>query len=113
MLVQMVLMVGLSLFLATMNIFFRDIGPMVTILLMLWFWMTPIVYDAAIVPRAFRALIRLNPAYYMVEPYRSVISRGEAPNPLHLVVFVACALAAFLFGRWVFGRLKYDIADVV
>ena len=99
--------------LATMNIFFRDIGPMITILLMLWFWMTPIVYDVKIVPKAFRAIIRLNPAYYMVEPYRAIISRGEAPNPLHLAIFAGCAIAAFALGRWVFERLKYDIADVV
>lgn len=110
---QMVLMMGLSLFLATMNIFFRDMGPMVTILLMLWFWMTPIVYPLQIVPATFRFVVKLNPAYYMVEPYRDILAFGRAPAPLHLIIFAACALLSFVLGRAVFERLKYDIADVV
>lgn len=110
---QMVFMTGLSLFLATMNIFFRDIGPMVTILLMVWFWLTPIVYPLAIVPEAFQVLVRLNPAYHLIEPFRAVLAYGRAPDPLNVVVFACWAGAAYGFGTLVFERLKYDIADVV
>jgi len=110
---QMVFMTGISLFVATMNIFLRDIGPVVTILLMVWFWMTPIVYPLSIVPAAFQFIVKLNPTYYMVETFRSVLAYGRAPVAWHLAAFAGWAATSYLFGVLVFERLKYDIADVV
>ena len=113
MLFEMVFMAGLSLLLATVNIFLRDIGPMVTILLMVWFWLTPIVYPLGIVPEAFRFVVQLNPAYYMVESFRSVLAYGSAPALWQLAAFAGWSVAAYACGTAVFERLKYEIADVV
>lgn len=113
MVMQMVFMTGISLFVATVNIFLRDIAPLVTTLLWVWFWLTPIVYPLKILPEAFRVVVYLNPVYYMVETYRSVLVYGQAPETWHLVEFAGWAAVSYVFGRFVFGRLRYDIADAV
>lgn len=110
---QMVFMTGISLLLATLNIFLRDIAPLVTTLLWVWFWLTPIVYPLKILPEALRLVVYLNPAYYMVETFRSVLAYGQAPAVWHLVEFAGWAAVSYVFGMLVFERLKYEIADVV
>jgi len=61
--------IGLGISLGVLNVFFRDVGQLFGIVLQFWFWLTPIVYPATILPESVRALMRLNP---MAKSYRCI-----------------------------------------
>lgn len=97
---------GLGLALSILNVFFRDIGHLLGVLLMLWFWVTPIFYSLDMVPMRFRWLCNLNPMTTFVIFYREVIFRGNTP---HLSIFIGAFLWAsfsLLLSLMLFSNLE-------
>src|SRR5262249_34869449 len=94
---------GIGLFLGTLNVFVRDIGQVVSVLIQFWFWMTPIVYPLSIVPPAFRSTLALNPVLPLVVGYQNVLLYKTAPPAqltwVAMVVVVMLAAAVFVFRR--------------
>jgi lipopolysaccharide transport system permease protein len=94
---------GIGLFLGTLNVFARDIGQVLSVLIQFWFWMTPIVYPISIVPAAFRSTLAFNPVVPLVVGYQNVLLYRTAPpaqlTGLALVVLVVLAAAMFVFRR--------------
>jgi lipopolysaccharide transport system permease protein len=103
---------GLGLLLGTLNVFARDIGQVMAVVLQFWFWVTPIVYPVAIVPEAFRATLTINPVAPLVMAYHDVIVFGKAPAPgLWVVAVVAVVLLAFALV--VFRRASAELVDAL
>ncbi|HLV01515.1 MAG TPA: ABC transporter permease, partial [Acidobacteriota bacterium] len=93
-----VLTLGLGWALAALQVFLRDTAQVMSVLLVFWFWFTPIFYATDRVPEPFRPLILANPLTYIVEGYRALLLAGsEFPINILLVVS-AYALAAFVIG---------------
>jgi lipopolysaccharide transport system permease protein len=103
-LIQVALAAGIGTIAGVLNVFFRDVGQFVNILLQFWFWFTPIVYSAATLPQSVRPLIRFNPAAALAEAYQGIYVYGNAPNWHSLwhvaaLAAVVCAVALLLFRR--------------
>ncbi len=101
---QLLFALGLGLLLGVLNVFFRDVGQFVGVLLQFWFWLTPIVYSAAILPERARAWLALNPLTALVDAYQRLLLTGAWPDwaafGWHLAGTLAlCGLAAFAFDR--------------
>lgn len=96
------LAVGISL--GIINVFLRDVGQIVPILLQLGFWLTPIVYVVEMIPEKFRFIIYLSPMTGIIKAYQSVMVFGETPD-LKLLVYpfvfmlVMVGIATVLFRR--------------
>src|SRR6201989_849674 len=90
---------GLGLLLGVLNVFVRDIGQVMTVVLQLWFWITPIVYMPNILPQGFGRIIEANPMYYIVSSFQSVLLYGRAPAlmPLLLTMIGSIVLLALSF----------------
>ena len=98
------LSLGLGLILGTLNVFVRDIGQIVPVVLQMMFWLTPIVYPKNIVPEEYREWLAFNPMINIVEAYHSVIVYGRAPDleslaTVIIAAFVLCALSLLMFRR--------------
>jgi lipopolysaccharide transport system permease protein len=102
---------GLGLWLATFNVFMRDIKEAFNILFQVWFWFTPIVYPIVILPDQFRNYLYFNPAVAKVDSYHSVFVYTQAPNFVALGITAAVGCALTLSGLWVFGKLEKDVRD--
>lgn len=111
-LIQTLLMMGLSLLLSTFNLFYRDIQYLTNLLLMIWMYMTPIVYPLSLVPEKFVALYKLNPMVGIVEGYRSAIF-GTPFETSSIYWSAIVALLAFIIGYLVFKRSEKVFADIV
>ena len=103
-LVQTLLAVGIGMIAGILNVFFRDVGHFVTIVLQFWFWLTPIVYPAAIMPEDLRGLLAWNPMAPLIQAWQDVLLKGAAPDwaglaPVALLALLLCALALCLFRR--------------
>ncbi len=102
---------GLGISLGVINVFFRDVGHFFAVILQFWFWLTPIVYSAEIVPEKFRYLIELNPLLPIIEASQTIFiqNRMVALNEL-LVPFLAGS-ALCLFGLIQFKKRAGEMVD--
>ena len=110
---QLLFALGASWLIASLGVFLRDITQGITLLLMAWMYLTPIIYPESIVPDRFRAIMNLNPFTALVRSYRRIFLEGAPPDWTGLAYFTAFALVIFIFGYWWFARTRKSFADVV
>lgn len=110
-LVQVLLAIGLAMIVGVLNVFFRDVGQFVTIAMQFWFWLTPIVYPASILPQEIRAALAWNPMVPLIEAYQAILVHGAAPDwgPIGLVALLALLLCAF--GMRLFRKRAGEMVD--
>ena len=110
---QLLLVLGASWLMASLGVFLRDITQGVSLVLMAWMYMTPIIYPESIIPAQYRRLIDLNPFTSLVRSYRRIFLDGQNPDWAGLMYFTVVAVAMFFFGYWWFARTRKNFADVV
>ena len=110
-LIQQAFALGFGVFLGTLNVFFRDIGHFVGIILQFWFWLTPIVYPISILPEQLQSLIRINPMAQIIISYQNIILQNKWPVWDRLELHIALAIVSLLLGAFIFLRLSGDIVD--
>jgi lipopolysaccharide transport system permease protein len=110
-LVQQALAVGLGLLLGVSNVFFRDVGQAVGIILQFWFWLTPIVYPVNTVPEAVSGLIMWNPLYPLVASYQRIIVDHQWPVWSHLWPVCIMAIVAAVISETLFRHLAGAMVD--
>lgn len=110
-----VLALGLGWLLAAVNVFQRDVGQSLTMVLNFWFWATPIVWSIDMLPERWRPLMNLNPVYHVVESYRAALlyDRPVWHDITQLSLFWVMALILGICGAYVFRRLKPEFADMM
>ena len=112
-LIQLIIMTGLTLGAAAINVFYRDIGQMVPVLLQIWMYACPIVYPVSVVPERFRALYMLNPMAVVINGYRQVILQGQWPNWNEVGLATTISLVILVAGYLIFKRLENQFADII
>jgi lipopolysaccharide transport system permease protein len=110
--IQLSLSLGLGLFGAALNVFFRDIKHVITLVLQLWFYATPIIYPSTLVPTRFHTIYFLNPMAGVIESYRSILLDGALPTS-NLLLSAVVSMLILVFGYWFFRRVKHLFADVI
>jgi len=110
--VQILLVIGLGLITSAVNVFFRDIQPLLTLVIQLWFYASPIIYPVSLVPEKWRLLYFLNPMAGILESYRAVLLYQRLPDSTFLFA-AAEAVLLLAFGYWLFKRLEFQFADII
>jgi lipopolysaccharide transport system permease protein len=109
---QLMLMIGLGLTFAAMNVFFRDMQSLLALGLQLWFYASPIIYPASLVPEAYRSLYFMNPMAGILQSYRDVLLLSAPPG--HYLGYAALSsITIFLLGYWLFKRVESTFADII
>ncbi len=85
---------SLGLFFGIINVFIRDVGQLIAVIMQFWFWLTPVVYMLSIVPEKFHSLFLLNPMTGIIMGYQNVILYEKAPD-LNLLIYPT--IFAFIF----------------
>jgi lipopolysaccharide transport system permease protein len=113
-LTQLLLTAGLGYFTAGLTVFLRDIPQTLSIILNLWFYMTPIVYPASSIPENFRGWIFwLNPIATIAEVYRDIVLVGKIEHWSEWGVTAVVSTLVFWLGIKVYQRLRPAFADVL
>lgn len=104
---------GLAWLLSALNVFLRDIGQVLGVIVNLWFFFTPIVYPPEMVPESLRVWLDLNPMLHAVEGYRAALLGGAPPNASGLGLLFGTGAVVFIAGGALFRKLKPAFADVL
>lgn len=108
---QQAFALGLGICLGTVNVFFRDVAHAVAVSLQFWFWLTPIIYPATVLPETAARLVRLNPLYGPIGAYQQIVLVGDWPSWPVAIVPALAALGALAAGLTVFQRLSGEMVD--
>ncbi len=108
---EFALIFSLSLFLASLNVKYRDFSQIWEIVLQLGFFVSPIVYDESLVPSNYRFLYSLNPITRLIQATRQLFFEHLLPSGLDVFVILSITAALFLGGLAVFSLLQARFAE--
>ncbi|HEX3596604.1 MAG TPA: ABC transporter permease [Polyangiaceae bacterium] len=112
-LLEVTVLIGLGLMTSALNARYRDVLYLVTSVLTVGFWATPILYASTMAPEWVRPFFMLNPMGFVIESARAIIMKGHFPSALYLGAVTAEALAVLAVGAAVFRRQGRKVADYV
>lgn len=98
--------VGISLILSSMNVFFRDIKHLYSILLTLLVYLTAIYYPIEIVPDSFRNILNYNPIYIFISYARNIVLYGISPNLTDNLLCCFLSFTVFIVGIKIFNKTE-------
>jgi lipopolysaccharide transport system permease protein len=104
---------GIGLLLGTFNVFMRDLGEAVPVVLQVAFWLTPIVYPLNIIPEGRQHWLDLNPMFPVVSAYHDVLAFQQPPALTGLAVIAVVSLVLLGLGLVVVRRASGEMADVL
>jgi lipopolysaccharide transport system permease protein len=113
---QILFSAGVAWFLAALGAFFRDLGQMISFVMTIWFFITPICYAEEAwkgLPQFAQTLLSKNPIYILVRGYRAIFLENSAPAFGPLWKFWIVAVVVFILGHAWFYKLRKSFADMV
>lgn len=109
--VQILLAIGLGITLGVLNVFFRDVGQFFGIFLQFWFWLTPIVYPATILPESIKSMMLINPMFPIIQAYQGVFVQGATPDFIALLYPLILGLGLCALGFNLFRKHVGEMVD--
>ncbi len=111
----LVLASGIGWLISSLNVYARDVGQLVPVIIQVGFWATPIFWDLSIMPENVQFWLKINPFCYIVQGYRDsfIYFVPFWEHAVYTLYFWTVALLSLLTGGWVFVRLKPQFADVL
>ncbi len=112
---QVILLIGLSWLTASLAVFIKDTAQIISVILQIGFWVTPILWPINMIPEQYQAFFKLNPMYYIVEGYRDTLIHGigfwhRYNQGLYFWLVTAFLLIA---GALLFKKLRPHFSDVL
>ena len=101
------------LWLAVLNVRYRDVRHALPFLTQVWLFATPIAYSSTLVPSHLRPLVGLNPMAGIVDGFRWALLGGETAPGATLLVSLAVVSLLLVGGLYYFRRMERTFADVV
>lgn len=110
--IQVALILGLGIGSAAVNIFYRDVDPLIKLIIQIWFYASPILYPITLVPEKWKWLYFLNPMAGIISGYRDVLIYNRLPGS-YMVPAAVISLVILAAGYWFFKSVETQFADVV
>lgn len=105
---QVLFAIGLGLIVGVLNVFFRDVGQFFAIFTQFWFWLTPIVYPASLLPQP---LLDWNPMAHIIGAWQTILVGGKAPDWSSLTPALVLSLLMCFFAMRLFRKRSGEMVD--
>lgn len=103
---------GLGLLVSALNVYFRDVEHFMTIVLLVWIYLTPVIYPLTMPGvQRYVTILKINPMTEMAECFRSVLYYGRLPTAVEFGYFLGSAVVVLAIGWAVFSRLETRMAE--
>ena len=113
MLIHLELMLGIALFVSCVNVFYRDMGVAMEVLLQAWFFATPIIYHHWILPVWLQKPFMVNPLAAIITAYRDILLLGQFPDRNFTLGALVSSTLIFVIGYAVYTRYAPKFAEEV
>jgi len=104
---------GLSFIFSTATVFYRDVYHFTEILLILLFWLTPIVYNIHTIPESLRLVIYMNPLSFFILSYQDILYRQVIPDISEFLTLFFLSLSSLAIGYALFCKFKIRFPEEV
>ncbi len=111
MILEFFLVLGMVFLFSSLNVFFRDIEYILSIIMMIWFYMTPIVYTVEMIPEKYKTLFYLNPMTNIVIFYRDILFYKRMPSFGFMGGVFLYSLTMIVIGFFVFQKLQKNFVE--
>jgi teichoic acid transport system permease protein len=110
-----ILSYALSVITATLNVFMKDIGQLLGIVMQFLMWMTPMMWTYTMIPEKYSWFYKLNPLHYVINGYReALINKQWFFNHFYQMIwFWVITLVLLIIGNRLYNKLKIHFADVL
>ncbi len=109
--IQYIMLLGISLVVSSITVYFRDLQHFLGVLLQLFFYATPIVYATEQIPVEYRWILNLNPMTYIIEGYRDIFYYQTMPDLKTLAIILIVSIINCVFGYFIFNKLQKKFAE--
>ena len=110
---QFLFTMGLVAVLSALCVFLRDLQQLVALLVMTWFFLTPIIYPITLIEsESIRSLFMLKPMHSFINLYREIVLLGEF-SLINFQIIVPVSLLSYFLGGWLFMKIKNAFGDVL
>lgn len=110
-LIEYIMTLGLSLILAAVDVYFRDMEYITGVVTMLWIWLTPIMYALENVPHNLAMILGLNPLTHLIRTYQNILYYRETPTAKALIILIVFSMAVLIIGEKIFMHLEKHFAE--
>lgn len=111
MIVEYFLALGITMLVSAVTVYFRDLEFILSIFMMAWQYLTPVMYSVDIVPEHLMKIFMLNPMTPITIAYRDILYYAKAPDLSTLLMAIGMSAVFMLIGFWAFGKLKKRFAE--
>ncbi len=111
MLTEFLLALGLCFIVSGITVYFRDLEHVMGIIVMLWQFLTPVMYSVDMIPEKLRNLFMLNPMTPIIFSYREILYFKQTPNLQNLMFSLMLAILLLIVGWTVFNHLQKHFAE--
>jgi len=111
--VQYIVQLSIIFVLSSINVFFRDLEHIITVLIMILFYLTPIIYNPTAIPEKYKFLFNLNPMVHIITAYRSVLYYKVLPDFNALLIVGGIGLLSLLITYPFFNKLQRGFAEQI
>ncbi len=111
MIIEYVLALGMTLLISSITVYLRDVEYFMSIIVMAWQFLTPVMYGIDMVPEKLLPFFKLNPMSSVIVAYRDILYYKQAPQLSTLLTAIIFAIVVLVVGFKVFERLKKHFAE--
>ena len=108
---QYILLLGITFITSSLTVYARDLEHIISVLLMVLFYATPIVYSMDMVPESLRLLLLLNPMTSIISSYRDILFYKQMPNLFQLILIIVISIIILFVGLIIFRVLQKNFAE--
>lgn len=111
MIIEFIFTLGMAFLFSAIEVYFRDVEHIVSVILMVWMYVTPLFYSIDFVPQEYVKIFKLNPMLYIIRSYQQVLYYKVAPQKSSFLIGAICSVSIFTFGWVIFNKLEKRFAE--
>jgi lipopolysaccharide transport system permease protein len=112
-LVYLIFVLSLTLIISSLNVYFRDLEHIMGIVIMAWFYLTPIVFTSSMIPKEIKIFFNFNPMKIIIESFQNIFFYNKIPNLFELSIVAVFSVVFLNFAFFVFRKLSRNFAEEI
>ena len=108
---QYILLMGLSLIVSAITVYFRDLQHLIGVAIQLLFYAAPVVYSAENIPAGYDWILKFNPMTYIINAYRDIFYNQTMIDVKSISILIAFSVLLCIIGYLIFDKLQKGVAE--